>query len=176
MKNAFKKLIKILGVIFGAFILLLIGIIIFAPREQPAAPKKEITPEMQAKYDANKAKAKEEAIKVEKFRIEGEAQMEKAKAAARAEKNRIEHEANRLAADVRMMEAKMINEIKSDMHNPDSFTLVEIKCQPNYNGCKDLLVVAIKFRGTNAFGGIITNYKFAELDRKARTYREIQNL
>jgi hypothetical protein len=58
--------------------------------------------------------------------------------------------------------AALVNHVKSRMNDPDSFEHDETKFidQGNY------LFVTMKYRGTNAFGGVVTNYVNAKVDRQ----------
>lgn len=50
--------------------------------------------------------------------------------------------------------------IKLDMHNPDSFESVET----SYIDKESHLIVSTKYRGTNAFGAVVTNMVVAKTD------------
>ncbi len=61
----------------------------------------------------------------------------------------------------------LVTSVKASMHNPDSFEHVKT----TYVDAGDHLEVAMTFRGTNAFGGIVTNRIVADIDLAGRIMR-----
>jgi multisubunit Na+/H+ antiporter MnhC subunit len=61
--------------------------------------------------------------------------------------------------------------VKENMNDPDSFDHVET----TYADKKTYLLVRMKYRGTNAFGGVVTNVVIAKSDYKTNTIKIITN-
>ena len=56
------------------------------------------------------------------------------------------------------------------MNNPDSYEHVETR----YTDMGDHLRVATKYRGTNAFGGVVTQTTVADVDDNGNVIRIVQ--
>jgi hypothetical protein len=61
----------------------------------------------------------------------------------------------------------LVDLVKENMNNPDSFKHVETRYVDKGQGKG--IVVYMKYRGTNAFGGVVTNYVEAFCDYKNNT-------
>ena len=65
---------------------------------------------------------------------------------------------------------KLEKHIKERMNNPDSYEHVETR----YTDMGDHLRVATKYRGTNAFGGVVTQTTVADVDDNGNVIRIVQ--
>jgi len=58
----------------------------------------------------------------------------------------------------------VVEETKNRMSNPDSFEHIETRYKETETG----ISVVMRFRGSNAFGGVVTNIAFAEVNENGR--------
>lgn len=118
--------------------------LLFRPHNPSSGQSKSV----QARVVQQKPKPAEKTP--EQLATEAAAKAAEAEAAAKAarEKN-IERQFSAWDGSHRKLEAL----IKSSMHNPSSFEHVRTV----YSQYKDFLVVRTTFRGTNAFGAVVTN-------------------
>ena len=124
--------------------------------------------ELAKKEAEKKARAAEKAKAEEEKRLAKE--KEKAeKAKKEAEKAR-EDELNKYFSAWDGSNTELVNYVKANMNNPDSFEHVETLFKDHGDGFR----IIMTFRGKNAFNGTVTHKVMARLNKETRELTEIE--
>lgn len=67
---------------------------------------------------------------------------------------------------------ELVSAVKAGMHDPDSFEHVETR----YTDRGDSFGILMTFRGTNGFGGTVTQQVTANIDKQTRTLSDVSQV
>lgn len=67
---------------------------------------------------------------------------------------------------------ELVSTVKAGMHDPDSFEHVETR----YTDRGDSFGILMTFRGTNGFGGTVTQQVTANIDKQTRTLSDVSQV